>query len=103
MEYCDRGSLDAAIRNGLFKKSVRWGERIALRSLLRTAREISQGLSHLHQHGVIHGEYVSCMHACGSLGGRGWYHATLKSLKSYKHSGHEHVTRVGMSTGGHGP
>ncbi|GFR41123.1 hypothetical protein Agub_g1768, partial [Astrephomene gubernaculifera] len=56
MEYCDRGSLHQAIAKGLFKSSSKWNNKIALRALLRTAREIAQGMSHLHACRVVHGD-----------------------------------------------
>ncbi|GIL73264.1 hypothetical protein Vretimale_4866 [Volvox reticuliferus] len=56
MEYCDRGSLHQAIAKGLFKSSTKWNNKIALRALLRTAREIAQGMSHLHACRVVHGD-----------------------------------------------
>ncbi|GLC44332.1 hypothetical protein PLESTB_000481300 [Pleodorina starrii] len=56
MEYCDRGSLHQAIAKGLFKSSTKWNNKIALRALLRTAREIGQGMSHLHACRVVHGD-----------------------------------------------
>ncbi|KAG2500059.1 hypothetical protein HYH03_002336 [Edaphochlamys debaryana] len=56
MEYCDRGSLHQAINKGLFKSSTKWNNKIALRALLRTAREIAQGMSHLHACRVVHGD-----------------------------------------------
>ena len=56
MEYCDRGSLHQAIAKGLFKSSSKWNNKIATRALLRTAREIAQGMSHLHACRVVHGE-----------------------------------------------
>ncbi|MEW5309718.1 MAG: hypothetical protein WDW38_001581 [Sanguina aurantia] len=56
MECCDRGSLHSAIAKGLFKTSSKWNNKIALRALLRTAREIAQGMSHLHMSRVVHGD-----------------------------------------------
>ena len=58
MEYCDQGTLVTLIQKGMFQASSGWNARLALRALLRTAREVCQGMSHLHAHGVIHGEYV---------------------------------------------
>ncbi|EFJ52079.1 hypothetical protein VOLCADRAFT_32799, partial [Volvox carteri f. nagariensis] len=55
-KYCDRGSLHQAIAKGLFKSSSKWNNKIALRALLRTAREIAQGMSHLHTCRVVHGD-----------------------------------------------
>ncbi|GLI71405.1 hypothetical protein VaNZ11_016532, partial [Volvox africanus] len=117
MEYCDRGSLLAAIKRGVFRTDHSWqdGEgflgatslgggcaggvggggalwassnmigrtvaappprppahgpvgdsssfpwasgsrRVALRALLRTARDVAQGMCHLHANGIIHGD-----------------------------------------------
>ncbi len=53
LQYCDRGSLHQAIAKGLFKSSSKWNNKIALRALLRTAREIAQGMSHLHACRVV--------------------------------------------------
>ncbi|GIM16411.1 hypothetical protein Vretimale_19015 [Volvox reticuliferus] len=61
-EWCDEGTLLSAIRRGVFRtqspgpgvpgRSRTW----ALRALLRTAREIAQGMCHLHSLGIIHGD-----------------------------------------------
>ncbi|KXZ48178.1 hypothetical protein GPECTOR_30g274 [Gonium pectorale] len=56
-EWCDEGTLHAAIRGGVFRpappaRSRTW----ALRALLRTAREVALGMCHLHSLGVIHGD-----------------------------------------------
>ncbi|GIL59651.1 hypothetical protein Vafri_14380 [Volvox africanus] len=61
-EWCDEGTLHAAIRRGVFKahpprpgvlgRSRTW----ALRALLRTAREVAMGMCHLHSLGIIHGD-----------------------------------------------
>ncbi|KAG2446279.1 hypothetical protein HXX76_000868 [Chlamydomonas incerta] len=77
MEYCDRGSLLQAIQRGIFRllpepaagtaapaepaASGRGGvlpfsRRVVLRALLRTAREVAQGMCHLHANGIIHGD-----------------------------------------------
>ncbi|GLI71446.1 hypothetical protein VaNZ11_016661 [Volvox africanus] len=88
MEYCDRGSLLAAIRRGIFRIQTdqpqthgtpaaaiatspvalygnvspqggpwsRFPRRIVLRAILRTARDIAQGMCHLHANGIIHGD-----------------------------------------------
>jgi hypothetical protein len=55
MEHCDKGSLLQAINRGLFRPSSKWGHKLALRALLRTAREIAQGMWHIHQNNVVHG------------------------------------------------
>ncbi|PNH07106.1 Serine/threonine-protein kinase CTR1 [Tetrabaena socialis] len=55
-EWCDRGTLHAAIRKGMFRphgtRSATW----ALRALLRTAREVALGMCHLHSLNIIHGD-----------------------------------------------
>ncbi|KAG2438642.1 hypothetical protein HXX76_005189 [Chlamydomonas incerta] len=57
-EWCDEGTLHAAIRKGVFKaqpqnrRSRTW----ALRALLRTAREVALGMCHLHSLNIIHGD-----------------------------------------------
>ncbi len=55
MEHCDKGSLAQAITKKLFLPSSKWGARLALRALLRTAQEVAQGMWHIHQCNVIHG------------------------------------------------
>ncbi|KAG2486838.1 hypothetical protein HYH03_014521 [Edaphochlamys debaryana] len=62
-EFCERGTLSHAIRQGLFRPAVPPGdpafpqqERLARRMLLRTAAEICRGLVHLHAANVIHGD-----------------------------------------------
>ncbi|KAG2428818.1 hypothetical protein HXX76_011518 [Chlamydomonas incerta] len=56
MEYCDRGSLQRAIDKNIFRASARWNARVALRAMLRTAREIAQGMCHLHASQIVHGD-----------------------------------------------
>ncbi|GIL66764.1 hypothetical protein Vafri_20265, partial [Volvox africanus] len=56
MEFCDRGSLQWAIDKNLFRASSRWNARVALRAMLRTAREIAQGMCHLHASQIMHGD-----------------------------------------------
>ncbi|KAG2449554.1 hypothetical protein HYH02_005088 [Chlamydomonas schloesseri] len=56
MEYCDRGSLQRAIDKNIFRASARWNSRVALRAMLRTAREIAQGMCHLHASQIVHGD-----------------------------------------------
>ncbi|PNH07098.1 Mitogen-activated protein kinase kinase kinase 10, partial [Tetrabaena socialis] len=55
-EWCDEGTLHAAIRLGMFRphgdRSAAW----ALRALLRTAREVALGMCHLHSLNIIHGD-----------------------------------------------
>ncbi|GIL63498.1 hypothetical protein Vafri_17548 [Volvox africanus] len=55
-EYCDRGTLESAIRKSFFRATPRWGLRLARRALLRSAVEIARGLLHLHDWGVVHGD-----------------------------------------------
>ncbi|GLI66928.1 hypothetical protein VaNZ11_010967 [Volvox africanus] len=55
-EYCDRGTLDNAIRKSVFRPTLMWGMRLARRALLRSAVEIARGLLHLHDSGVVHGD-----------------------------------------------
>ncbi|PNW77120.1 hypothetical protein CHLRE_10g422900v5 [Chlamydomonas reinhardtii] len=81
MEYCDRGSLLSAIKRGVFRMddgnagapaadaaaatpqpasaptgSQRFPRRIVLRAVLRSARDVAQGMCHLHANGIIHGD-----------------------------------------------
>lgn len=57
-EYCDLGTLSGAIHSKqLFVvKPCGDASRLALRALLRTAREVVMGLNHLHDASVIHGD-----------------------------------------------
>ncbi len=55
MECCDKGTLHTAIEHELFSPNSRWGVRVALRALLRTAGEIAQGMLHIHEANVVHG------------------------------------------------
>ncbi|GIL56810.1 hypothetical protein Vafri_12122 [Volvox africanus] len=61
-EWCDEGTLLSAIRGGVFRTQSRGpgmpgrSRTWALRALLRTAREIAQGMCHLHSLGIIHGD-----------------------------------------------
>ncbi|GIL48925.1 hypothetical protein Vafri_5418 [Volvox africanus] len=55
-EYCDRGTLDNAIRKSVFRPTLMWSMRLARRALLRSAVEIARGLFHLHDSGVVHGD-----------------------------------------------
>lgn len=54
MEYCDLGSLSRAIKRKTFKGSTKWSWQTSYRALLRTAQEITQGMIHIHQHGLVH-------------------------------------------------
>ncbi|KAJ9505963.1 hypothetical protein QJQ45_002724 [Haematococcus lacustris] len=55
-EFCDQGSLLTAIGRGIFLPNGRFGPKVALRALYRTAREVAQGMFHLHSANVIHGD-----------------------------------------------
>ncbi|KXZ50621.1 hypothetical protein GPECTOR_15g304 [Gonium pectorale] len=55
-EYCDKGTLAAAIWRGIFVPTAHWNVRLARRALLRTAGEVAKGLLHLHDAGVVHGD-----------------------------------------------
>lgn len=59
MEFCDKGSLDRAIMRGVFEPGGDWSRRAKLRALLRTAKEIAQGMWHLHQCHIIHGDLTA--------------------------------------------
>ena len=41
---------------GVFHVSPLWPARVTYRALLRTAREVAQGMTHLHARGVIHAD-----------------------------------------------
>lgn len=56
MEYCDKGSLQRAIAKKVFKPSSKRSARLTFRAYLRTAREIAQGMYHIHKSNVIHGD-----------------------------------------------
>ncbi|GLI63145.1 hypothetical protein VaNZ11_006054 [Volvox africanus] len=57
MEYCDGGSLLAALKEGPFHRdTTSWGKRMLLRSTVRTALEIAHGMQHLHLSGLVHGD-----------------------------------------------
>lgn len=47
-EHCDQGSLLTAIQKGVFLPTSKFGPKVALRALYRTAREVAQGMLHLH-------------------------------------------------------
>lgn len=49
------GSLTAAIDKGLFRTGGKWSRRLVLRAVLRTVREVAQGMLHMHRSGVVHG------------------------------------------------
>ncbi len=55
-EFCNRGTLDNAIRRNVFMPTQLWGARIAYRAMLRTAAEVARGLLQLHDCGVVHGD-----------------------------------------------
>lgn len=56
-EFCNKGTLKEAIDAGYFRPSPIWSERLAIRSLLRTAAELARGLVHLHDSSVVHGDF----------------------------------------------
>lgn len=58
MEYCDRGSLREAIKNGeFFEDEDRQRSRVL--HILLTALEVAAALDHLHSYGIIHGDLKS--------------------------------------------
>ena len=71
MEHCDHGSLHAAIQRGIFKPTSRWGAKLALRALIRTVREVAQGMFHLHSNNVLHGDLKVRGRGRGGRGGGG--------------------------------
>ncbi|KAG2423341.1 hypothetical protein HXX76_015389 [Chlamydomonas incerta] len=59
-ELCTKGTLHAAIRQGIFRPSAtnqQWNMRLARRALLRTSLELARGLLHLHDTGLVHGDF----------------------------------------------
>ena len=52
MEHCDHGSLHIAVQRGIFKPSSKWGAKLALRALIRTAREVAQVRRGPHEAGA---------------------------------------------------
>ncbi|GFR50781.1 hypothetical protein Agub_g13046, partial [Astrephomene gubernaculifera] len=57
MEYCDGGSLLAALKEGPFNRdTTSWSPRMLLRSTVRTALEVAHGMQHLHLSGLVHGD-----------------------------------------------
>ncbi|PNW69801.1 hypothetical protein CHLRE_19g750647v5 [Chlamydomonas reinhardtii] len=59
-ELCNKGTLHAAIRAGVFRPNAAnpsWNLRLARRALLRTALEMARGLLHLHDTGLVHGDF----------------------------------------------
>ncbi len=60
MDFCDYGSLVRPIVKGMFRPFSASGNdreaRVRYRALLRTAKEIAQGLEHLHYLNVVHGD-----------------------------------------------
>ena len=61
MEYCSKGPLTDVISKGVFlNRSSKEMERICLRAIIRTAREVAQGMSHLHACQVVHGDLKPC-------------------------------------------
>jgi hypothetical protein len=80
MDYCDYGSLVRPILKGMFRPVSASGSdreaRVRYRALLRTAKEIAQGLEHLHHLKVVHGGELVFQRARGAglvcAGGGGW-------------------------------
>lgn len=60
-------TVQSAIDKGLFQVSAQWSARVALRALLRTAREVALGVQHLHHNNVLHGDLKP-----GVCAGVGW-------------------------------
>eukprot|EP00798_Chlamydomonas_sp_ICE-L_P003788 gene3788-13856_t len=58
LEYCDWGCLSKAISKGVFVPSLGNAAegRLRYRAMLRTVREMLQGLDHLHRLDVVHGD-----------------------------------------------
>ncbi|KAF5835794.1 kinase-like domain-containing protein [Dunaliella salina] len=60
MDFCDYGSLVRPILKGMFRPVSASGNdreaRVRYRALLRTAKEIAQGIEHLHHLRVVHGD-----------------------------------------------
>lgn len=54
MEYCDGGNLRQAIKRGVFRTGPGRTAHDALLALVRTAKEIAQGMCHLHHSHVLH-------------------------------------------------
>ena len=61
MEFCNKGALTDIISRGIFlNRSSREMERTCLRAIIRTAREVAQGMSHLHACQIVHGDLKPC-------------------------------------------
>ena len=61
MEYSNKGPLTDIISRGVFlNRSSKEMERICLRAIIRTAREVAQGMSHLHACQIVHGDLKPC-------------------------------------------
>ena len=61
MEFCNKGPLTDIISRGIFlNRSSREMERICLRAIIRTAREVAQGMCHLHACQIVHGDLKPC-------------------------------------------
>ena len=58
LEFCDWGCLNKAIVKGVFRPGLgsQSEGRLRYRAMLRTVREIVQGLDHLHRLDVVHGD-----------------------------------------------
>ena len=51
-----QNSLGYVIHRNVFKPGKFWSRRVAVRALLRTAREVAAGMAHLHSQKVVHGD-----------------------------------------------
>ena len=61
MEYCNKGTLTDIMSKGIFmNRSSKEMERICLRAIIRTAREVAQGMSHMHACQVVHADLKPC-------------------------------------------
>merc|ERR1712130_716865 len=60
MEYCNAGSLMAAIHNGEYYNLSSSFERVPdLQAILATAIEIASGLAYMHCKGIVHGDLTA--------------------------------------------
>merc|ERR1712130_806000 len=60
MEYCNAGSLMAAIHNGEYYNLSSSFERVPdLQAILATAIEIASGLAYMHSKGIVHGDLTA--------------------------------------------
>ena len=59
MEFCDKGSLDHAIRDGVFFLDRTPPKQSNIRFVLRTAFDIACAMTYLHQQRIVHGDLKS--------------------------------------------